>query len=95
MLGRHPVAFREQDNIEFRGRERLPGHPNAMRISALDATGTELCSRTYFSVGGGFVAQDGEPAQLDRPQSVPQPYPFASAADFSITAGARGCQSAR
>lgn len=46
LLGRHAIAFREHDDIVFRGRERLPGHPNAMRMRAFDATETELCSRT-------------------------------------------------
>ncbi|MGO9751173.1 MAG: L-serine ammonia-lyase [Solirubrobacteraceae bacterium] len=82
LLGRHAVAFSEHDDIEFRGRERLPGHPNAMRMRAFDATEIELYSRTYFSVGGGFIAEDGEAAQPDRQQGAAQTYPFASAAEL-------------
>ena len=81
LLGRHAVAFREHDDIEFRGRERLPGHPNAMRMRAFDATEIELCSRTYFSVGGGFITEDGE-AQPERQQGATQTYPFANAAEL-------------
>ena len=72
LLGRHAVAFREHDDIEFRGRERLPGHPNAMRMRAFDATEIELCSRTYFSVGGGFIVEEGE-AQPERQQGADLP----------------------
>ena len=81
LLGRHAVAFREHDDIEFRGRERLPGHPNAMRMRAFDARELELCSRTYFSVGGGFITEDGE-AQPERHQGAAQAYPFANAAEL-------------
>lgn len=76
VLGRHPVAFHERSDIEFRGRERLPGHPNAMRLRAFDAAGIELCSRTYFSVGGGFITEDGEAAHPERRQGAAQSYPF-------------------
>ena len=81
LLGRHAVAFREHDDIEFRGRERLLGHPNAMRMRAFDAMEIELCSRTYFSVGGGFIVEDGEP-QPERQQGATQTYPFANAAEL-------------
>ncbi len=81
LLGRYPIAFRRDDDIELRGRERLPGHPNALRLRAFDATGTELCSRTYFSVGGGFVTEDGAP-QPDPDRATAQPYPFANAAEL-------------
>lgn len=81
LLGRYPIAFRRDDDIELRGRERLPGHPNALRLRAFDATGTELCSRTYFSVGGGFVTEDGAP-QPDPDLATAQPYPFANAAEL-------------
>jgi L-serine dehydratase len=82
LLGRHAVPFRERDDIEFRGRERLPGHPNAMRMRAFDAKKIELCSRTYFSVGGGFIAEDGEAPQPERQHSAAQAYPFANAAEL-------------
>ena len=82
LLRRHAIAFREDDDIEFRGRERLPGHPNAMRMHALDAAGSVLCSRTYFSVGGGFIAEDGVPARCESRQGSAQPYPFTSTAEL-------------
>ena len=90
ILGRHSIAFCEDDDIEFRGRERLPGHPNAMRMHALDATASELCSRTYFSVGGGFIAEDGEPAGCEPPEGSAQPYPFASSAELLDHCGRTG-----
>ncbi len=82
LLGRQAVAFRERDDIEFRGRERLPGHPNAMRLRAFAATGMELRARTYFSVGGGFIAEHGQAEDPRGPGSPPPAYPFASAAEL-------------
>jgi L-serine dehydratase len=75
LLGRRTIAFGERD-IALRGRERLPGHPNALRLTATDARGAELSRRTYRSLGGGFISEDGVDAPPDR---VTPPYPFATA----------------
>jgi L-serine dehydratase len=80
LLGRHVIPFAEDDDIELRGRQRLPGHPNAMRMTAFDASGSELRSGTYRSVGGGFITQDG--ALEDRREAGAQPYPFSTAAEL-------------
>jgi L-serine dehydratase len=37
-----------------------PFHPNALTITALDAEKKELCSQTYYSVGGGRVVIEGD-----------------------------------
>lgn len=39
--------------------ESLPFHPNAVTFQAFLADGTAL-SETYYSIGGGFVVQEGE-----------------------------------
>ncbi|GGQ40498.1 L-serine ammonia-lyase [Couchioplanes azureus] len=63
--GARPVS------AEFvRHRRSLPYHPNALRFSADD--GPEV---TYYSVGGGFVVQEG--ASTD-PDATVLPHPFAS-----------------
>ena len=41
-------------------RKSLPGHPNGMTFTAYAADEVELVGRTYYSVGGGFVVDDGE-----------------------------------
>ncbi|MEL6348204.1 MAG: L-serine ammonia-lyase [Myxococcota bacterium] len=53
------VAFRPERDIHFRMRERHPEHANAIRCVAELAGGRTL-RRTYFSVGGGFVASPDE-----------------------------------
>ena len=64
-------------------RKRLDFHSNGMRFAALDAAGSELTARTYYSVGGGFVLGEdeaGRPAIVADP--TPVPYPFASGAEL-------------
>lgn len=53
------VAFDPGTDIRFMRNERHPGHANAMRCIA--TIGGERVVRTYFSVGGGFIAAEGEP----------------------------------
>ena len=69
------IPFTESD-IELRPMTRLPQHSNAMTYRALDAIGNELFSRTYFSVGGGFVESDDEIGQPAAPTDMTLPYPF-------------------
>lgn len=54
-----PVHFDPDRDIVFLKNERHPGHANAMRCFAELADGRTV-TRTYFSVGGGFVASPDE-----------------------------------
>jgi L-serine dehydratase len=74
-VGGQAIAFSESD-IELRPMTRLPQHSNAMTYDALDAEGSLLFSRTYFSVGGGFVESDDEIGQPSAPTDKALPYPF-------------------
>lgn len=69
------IPFADSD-IELRPMTRLPQHSNAMTYDALDEVGNELFSRTFFSVGGGFVEADDEIGQPAAPTDVTFPYPF-------------------
>lgn len=76
--GAHEIPFAKAD-IVFAPRTRLPGHPNAMTISAWDAAGDVVAEQTYYSVGGGFIRRDGEEAKLS---TAPLPYSYADAASL-------------
>jgi L-serine dehydratase len=81
LLGKHPVAFADDDLVLHR-RQSLPYHPNGMRFYAY--AGDRLVrERTYYSVGGGFVV-DESAAGADRikPDDTPVPYPFATGAEL-------------
>jgi L-serine dehydratase len=65
LLGEHGIAFRFDDDLVLHRRKALPYHANGMTLWAHDAAGTELLSKTYYSVGGGFVV-DEEAVGADR-----------------------------
>lgn len=76
--GEHEIPF-TKDDIVFAPRTRLPGHPNAMTITAWDADAGVVAEETYYSVGGGFIRRDGEESRL---APAPLPYSYADAASL-------------
>jgi len=82
LLGRHAVRFVEKEDLLFYTRA-LPFHANGLRFTARAADGSELASRTYYSVGGGFVvseevAEDGSAQKRIAPDTTILPLPFHS-----------------
>ena len=91
LAGDHSIPFDEAADIEWAGRERLPQHPNALTLTALDANAEVLAEKTYFSVGGGFIRDQDEMGRNDADEAGPAPpYPFASGAELLETADAAG-----
>ncbi len=92
--GGREIDFREDEDLLFHRDQKTPpgakmDHPNGIRLSAMDSCGGVIEQRTYFSVGGGFIAVDGESA--GRKKSATQvPYPFQSAAELLERAGVNG-----
>lgn len=78
LAGTHPVTVAKAD-VVFEPRTRLPGHPNAMTLTAWGTDDTvPVLEETYYSIGGGFIRRDGDPV---RPAArVAQPMPYASSA---------------
>ena len=76
LFGRQSVPF-EPGDVVFRKDVLLPGHSNGMRFTAIGKDGQPLVSSTYYSIGGGFVTEEGETSITDKDQSVP--YRFRSA----------------
>ncbi|MEU4562933.1 L-serine ammonia-lyase [Actinoplanes sp. NPDC023936] len=74
-------------------RRSLPEHPNGMRFTALGADGAELLSKTYFSVGGGFVV--GDLSSRARAGHPPVPHPFLSGTDLLGLTGSTGLSISR
>lgn len=65
LLGEHEIPFDFDADLKLHRRKALPYHANGMTLWAYDAAGTELLSKTYYSVGGGFVV-DEEAVGADR-----------------------------
>ncbi|MEE2815639.1 MAG: L-serine ammonia-lyase, iron-sulfur-dependent, subunit alpha [Actinomycetota bacterium] len=78
LAGEHRISF-AKDDIAFVPRTRLPGHPNAMTLHALDADGAVVLEQSYYSVGGGFIRRDGEEVRVT---AAPQPYPYDTAEEL-------------
>lgn len=75
LAGRRPIRFEKAD-VGFEPRTRLPGHPNAMTLSAWSGGQEPFSSETYYSVGGGFIRREGE--DLSARPSPDYPLPFAT-----------------
>lgn len=79
LAGRRAIPV-SGDDIAFEPRTRLPGHPNALTITAWGSSddgavdALPLLEETYYSIGGGFIRRDGEEAELAARAAHPLPY---------------------
>ncbi|WP_179672368.1 L-serine ammonia-lyase [Duganella sp. 1224] len=73
LLGQHVVPFKRGTHLVFHMAESLPEHPNGMRFTLTRKDGASV-SKVYYSVGGGFIREEGEEAVAVA--SVVVPYPF-------------------
>ncbi|EIK95354.1 L-serine dehydratase [Pseudomonas sp. M47T1] len=82
LLGEHSIAFIEKQHLAMI-RKPLPFHPNGMIFRAFDESGLQIRSREYYSVGGGFVVDEGA-AGADRivEDTTPLRYPFKTAQEL-------------
>jgi len=79
LAGKVSIPFSVDDDVVLHRRKRLPFHTNGMIFRAFDADGTELTTREYYSVGGGFVLDEdeaGRPVLVEDP--TPVRYPFST-----------------
>ena len=60
LAGTRDVPFRAQSDIAFHMDLMLPGHSNGMRFVAYGPGRAELLRKVYYSVGGGFIEEEGE-----------------------------------
>ncbi|HXO20960.1 MAG TPA: L-serine ammonia-lyase [Thermoanaerobaculia bacterium] len=83
LLGCHTVPFDEGEDLVFNKRDLLSLHSNGMRFTAWDGEGTEIEERVYYSVGGGFVVNEGA-SGADRvvADDTRVAHPFRSGADL-------------
>jgi len=64
LAGCHQISI-SKDDISFEPRTHLPGHPNALTLLAWGDTGyLPILEETYYSIGGGFIRQDGDQTEL-------------------------------
>ncbi len=87
LAGKRSIAFDESSDLLFERATMFPPgaqtqHPNGLRLTAFDAAGTLLDRRTFFSIGGGFIVEDGVDPAMASVSDVQLPFPFHSAAEL-------------
>ncbi|MGU3422661.1 L-serine ammonia-lyase [Methylobacterium sp. D54C] len=80
-IGLPGVAFDTTKDLVFNFAEVLPRHTNGMRFRALDADGAVLDEVVCYSVGGGFVEEEGA-GETGGLGAVAVSHPFESGADL-------------
>jgi L-serine dehydratase len=94
LAGTCSIAFDESRDLLFYRDTMYPPnaqmqHPNGMRFTAFDASGAQMEQRTFFSTGGGFIAEDTAATQSPNAEdSATVPFAFHSAAELLATAKA-------
>lgn len=77
LLGEHEIPFSFDDDLVLHRRKALPYHANGMTLWAFGSDGEELLSKTYYSVGGGFVVdEDAVGADRIKLDDTVLKYPF-------------------
>jgi L-serine dehydratase len=87
LAGKQGIEFDEPRDLIFHRDQMFPPeartrHPNGLRLTAFDAGGSMVAVSTYFSVGGGFIVEDGMDDNAANESEVHLPYPFHSAAEL-------------
>ncbi len=76
--GVRDIPFDPETDLIFLYNESLPFHPNALTFAVTFPDGTAQ-AETFYSVGGGFVVQEGETGKV---QAVSLPFPVNTSADL-------------
>ncbi len=77
--GSHPLPFDPATDLVFLFTETLPYHPNALTFLVQTEDGGSM-AETYYSIGGGFIQQEGETPGAAA--SVQLPFPVDHAGDL-------------
>src|SRR5450830_1936770 len=78
LLNVHTVRFVEKEHILFYRREAMAEHPNGMKFEAFDLNKQLIASKSYLSVGGGFVVTAGASNAQVLAAANQLPYAFTS-----------------
>ena len=78
LSGKQIIDFNPKTDIEFLFSETLTHHPNGMSFLATISSGEHI-AKTYFSIGGGFVEEEG---LSENSNSVTLPFPINTANDL-------------
>ncbi|MEM5478152.1 L-serine ammonia-lyase [Pacificibacter sp. AS14] len=93
--GHSPLRFDPESDLVFDWGPPLEGHANGLTLSAYDTVGNLYQTRTFFSIGGGFIltAEELKASKnppKDRRASQAFPYPFSTAREMLDMGAASG-----
>ena len=84
LSGNSNIHFRLDTDLLYDFTTPTTAHPNTMVFELVDLAGEVQLSRTFFSIGGGFISTPDEIDHLEAPLKIGidqgVPYPFDSAA---------------
>lgn len=99
LSGLELVLFSAETDIIFDLGPALYEHPNGMLFDVVDAQGNCILTRTYFSIGGGFLCTPETINSIKAPLKVKDnnvyPYPFESAKEMLALASKNGLSIAK
>jgi L-serine dehydratase len=75
------ISFDPVRDMIFDFEEPASVHPNTIRFAAFDQDGRELKQQTWFSLGGGFIRQEGE-ASCAAKTAAAIPFDYRDAAEL-------------
>lgn len=78
--GINAIPFDPERDIQFLVNESLSYHPNALTFMIKRSRGV-VTAHTYYSVGGGFIQQEGEETAKNS-STVPLPFPIQNSEDL-------------
>jgi L-serine dehydratase len=95
LAGKRAIGFDQARDLLFERETMFPPgartqHPNGLRVTAYDDAGALIVEHTYFSIGGGFIVEDGAETIAAGEEAVRLPFPFHSAAELLEMAHAQG-----
>ena len=73
------IDFDERTDLLMHRNHSLPFHPNGMKFSSYNNSGTVLAMKIFYSIGGGFVVDENAKTQTKTPKNQTHvPYPFST-----------------
>lgn len=83
LLAIKEIDFNPDQDVMWHYKEVLPYHTNGLKLTAYDAADQILISKTYYSIGGGFIVTEGEPSlEQQRSAAAKIPFPFTTAQEL-------------
>lgn len=81
LAGRRKIPFTLAEDVLLHKGIFLPRHSNALTLTALDAEGSVLLAKTYYSIGGGFIRTEEDFDKVEADYPTP-PYPYKTATEL-------------